>query len=143
MSQTFVRGDAEKCLPFLFGKEIKLKVKKVVVNTVNTRKFVENLVYLGSIGGVFDDSCKAFKGMFLRAEVTVPETTIVEETPEMRVAAGAPKEPAQAVKRVETTVAKEEPTKETPKAPAKPAAKTATKAAQKKAEEVVKEDDLT
>ena len=135
--------------PFLFVKGVReiMKMKKVVINTVDTRKFVEGLIYLGSIGGKFDTSCSAFKGMFLRAEVLVPETTIVEETPERKVAAGAPKESVQSVKRVETTVAKEEPTKETPKAPAKPAAKpaakTATKAAQKKAEEVVKEDDLT
>lgn len=65
-----------------------MKVKKVVVSTVDTRKFVDSLLYLGGLGGKLTENCVAIKGMFLRAEVEVSADAIVEQTPEMRLAAG-------------------------------------------------------
>lgn len=59
--------------------------KKVVVATVSTRKFVEALLYMGSIGGEIDDSCTAFKGAMLRTEVILPEATPVTESQVIKV----------------------------------------------------------
>lgn len=59
--------------------------KKVVVTTLDTRKFVEAMLYLGSIGGVLTRECVAVKGMMLRAEVEVPEATPVKESQIIRV----------------------------------------------------------
>lgn len=68
-----------------------MEMKKVTVSTVSTRKFVENLVYLGSLGGVIDDNCVTVKGpMFLRADVMLPVDVPVNETQEMKVAPGLP-----------------------------------------------------
>lgn len=68
-----------------------MEMKKVTVSTVSTRKFVENLVYLGSLGGVIDDNCVTVKGpMFLRADVMLPVDVPVDETQEMKVAPGLP-----------------------------------------------------
>lgn len=97
-------------------------MKKVLVSTIDTRKFVDALIHLGSVGGEFNNSCTAFKGMFLRAEVLVPETAVIEETPEMRVMQGLPKE---VKKRVETEVKSE--VQETTKVATKRATKTAKK----------------
>lgn len=66
-----------------------MAVKKIIVSTVDTRKFVEYMLYLGSVGGKITKKCKALKGLMLRAEVEVPSDTIIKQTPEMKVAAGA------------------------------------------------------
>lgn len=67
-----------------------MEKKKVTISTVSARKFVENLLYLGSIGGELTDQCVTIKGMFLRAEVMVDVDTPIKETPEMKVAPGLP-----------------------------------------------------
>lgn len=67
-----------------------MEKKKVTVSTVSTRKFVENLLYLGSVGGELTDQCVTIKGMFLRAEVLVDVDTPIKETQEMKVAPGLP-----------------------------------------------------
>lgn len=73
-----------------------MEKKKVTVSTVSTRKFVENLLYLGSVGGELTDQCVTIKGMFLRAEVMVDVDTPIKETQEMKVSPGLPiKEEAQ------------------------------------------------
>lgn len=53
-------------------------MKKVSVCTIDTRKFIEDLLALGKVGGVLTDECIATKGMFLRAEVLVPVDAPVE-----------------------------------------------------------------
>lgn len=94
-----------------------MRVKKVLVNTISTRDFVDSLLYLGSIGGVLTDKCAAYKGMFLRAEVEVDETTPIKESPILKVLAGeatkreiveseAPVAKKTATKRVTKTAAK-------------------------------------
>jgi hypothetical protein len=65
-----------------------MAVKKVVISTIDTRKFVQYLLYLGSLGGNLTKKCTAIKGLFLRAEVEVPADAIIKQTPEMKVAAG-------------------------------------------------------
>lgn len=77
-----------------------MEFKKVIVSTISTRKFVEGLLYLGSIGGQLEDNCTVIKGLYLRAEVMLPADTPVDETPEIKVAAGVP------VKKEEKPVAK-------------------------------------
>lgn len=67
-----------------------MEKKKVTVSTVSTRKFVESLLYLGSVGGELTDQCVTIKGMFLRAEVLVDVDTPIKETQEMKVAPGLP-----------------------------------------------------
>lgn len=67
-----------------------MEMKKVTVSTVSTRKFVEGLLYLGSIGGELTDECVTIKGMFLRAEVMLPVDTPVNETQELKVSPGLP-----------------------------------------------------
>ena len=53
--------------------------------SVNTRKFVEDLLYLGSIGGFLDKTCPAIKGLMMRAEVLVPEDVAVELSPSIKL----------------------------------------------------------
>lgn len=53
--------------------------------SVNTRKFVEDLLYLGSIGGYLDKTCPAIKGLMMRAEVLVPEDVAVELSPSIKL----------------------------------------------------------
>lgn len=103
-----------------------MEVKKVVVSTVSVRKFVENLIYLGSIGATFDDKCIAVKGLLLRAEVFVPVDEVVEETVEMKVAAGLPIKP--------------EKTEESKQQGKKPAAKKAAKKVAKKSVSTPKQE---
>lgn len=67
-----------------------MEKKKVTVSTVSTRKFVESLLYLGSVGGELTDQCVTIKGMFLRAEVLVDVDTPIKETQELKVAPGMP-----------------------------------------------------
>ena len=62
-------------------------MKKVTVVTVDTRKFVEDILKLGAVGGVIDNKCVAIKGMFLRAEVMVPEDAVVETNERVSVSA--------------------------------------------------------
>lgn len=69
-----------------------MEKKKVTVSTVSTRKFVESLLYLGSVGGEVTDQCVTIKGMFLRAEVLVDVDTPIKETQEMKVSPGMPVE---------------------------------------------------
>lgn len=52
-------------------------MKKVSVITIDTRKFVEDILELGKQGGVLTENCMATKGLFLRAEVEVPDNAIV------------------------------------------------------------------
>lgn len=103
-----------------------MEMKKVTVSTVSTRKFVENLVYLGSLGGVIDDNCVTVKGpMFLRADVMLPVDVPVNETQEMKVAPGLP-----------ITVEQEEQKQEQPKA------KKTTRKTAKKVEDKPSDEDL-
>lgn len=105
-----------------------MEKKKVTVSTVSTRKFVESLLYLGSVGGELTDQCVTIKGMFLRAEVLVDVDTPIKETQEMKVAPGLPMAPGLPVKA--------EAQEKTPEAPK--VKKTARKTAAKK-EEVVED----
>lgn len=105
-----------------------MEMKKVTVSTVSTRKFVENLVYLGSLGGVIDDNCVTVKGpMFLRADVMLPVDVPVNETQEMKVAPGLP---------ITVDAKQEEQKKEQPKAK-----KTTRKSNNKKAEDKPSDED--
>jgi carbamoylphosphate synthase small subunit len=52
-------------------------MKKVSIITIDARKFVEDILELGKQGGVLTDNCFANKGLFLRAEVEVPDNAIV------------------------------------------------------------------
>lgn len=52
-------------------------MKKVSVITIDARKFVEDILELGKQGGVLTDTCYANKGLFLRAEVELPDNAIV------------------------------------------------------------------
>lgn len=67
-----------------------MEMKKVTVSTVSTRKFVEGLLYLGSLGGELTEQCVTVKGMFLRAEVMLPVDTPVKENQEIKVSPGLP-----------------------------------------------------
>lgn len=62
-------------------------MKKVTVVTVDTRKFVEDILKLGSVGGKITDDCVAYKGMLLRAEVVVPVSAVVETNERVKVSA--------------------------------------------------------
>ena len=62
-----------------------MEFKKVVVNSVDMRKFAEALVYLGSIGAEVTKNCVAVKGLMLRAEVELPWDVPVNETENVRV----------------------------------------------------------
>ena len=66
------------------------EVKKVAVATLDTRKFVEALLYLGSIGGKITNKCVAMKGLMLRAEVEVDADTPVNTDSVIRLSAGVP-----------------------------------------------------
>ena len=70
------------------------ELKKVVVCTTDTRKFVDSLLYLGSIGGRLTDKCVAMKGVLIRAEVEVPVEVPVEETPVLKVSVQPTREEA-------------------------------------------------
>lgn len=98
-----------------------MEMKKVTVSTVSTRKFVENLVYLGSLGGVIDDNCVTVKGpMFLRADVMLPVDVPVNETQEMKVAPGLPIAVEQEEEKQEQPKAKKTTRKTTKKTEDKP-----------------------
>lgn len=62
-------------------------MKKVVVVTVDARKFVEDILKLGALGGQLTEDCVAIKGMFLRAEVMVPKSAVVETNERVSVSA--------------------------------------------------------
>lgn len=76
-------------------------MKKVSVVTVDARKFIEDILDLGSKGGKIDESCVAYKGMFLRAEVMLPSNAIVELNERVSVSA---EYVAEAVKKQEQEV---------------------------------------
>ena len=95
--------------------------KKVVVNSVDMRKFAEALVYLGSIGAEVTKNCLAVKGLMLRAEVELPWDVPVNETQNIRVSM------KDVISRDD--ISKDAPKKEeAPKADKKPVAKRTTKA---------------
>ena len=62
-------------------------MKKVSIATVDARKFVEDLLTLGKQGAVIDDSCIAYKGFMLRAEVMVSKSVPVETNERVQVSA--------------------------------------------------------
>lgn len=108
-----------------------MAVKKIIVSTVDTRKFVEYMLYLGSVGGKITKKCKALKGMFMRAEVEVPADTIIKQTPEMKVAAGPEYEDTEGVVQEEDSTESKKPV----------AKKTARKTTSKKVEDVELSED--
>lgn len=80
-------------------------MKKVTVVTIDTRKFVQDVLALGAVGGELTEGCVAVKGMFLRAEVMVPKGAIVETSDRVSVSAGYIAE--QTVQKEEVAVEKE------------------------------------
>lgn len=87
-------------------------MKKVNVTTVDTRRFVQDLLALGAIGGVMDESCIAYKGILLRAEVLVPDDAVVETSERVKISAdyiakATVAQETQLVKEVDTSEDKE------------------------------------
>jgi hypothetical protein len=66
-----------------------MEYKKVSVASIDTRKVVEALLYLGSIGGELTKNCVAIKGLMLRADVELPWDVPVEESMIIKVSKGA------------------------------------------------------
>ena len=62
-------------------------MKKVTVVTIDTRKFVQDVLALGAVGGELTEDCVAVKGMFLRAEVIIPKGAVVETSDRVSVSA--------------------------------------------------------
>lgn len=89
--------------------------KKVSVTSVDTRKFVEGILYLGSLGGKITKNCVAIKGMMIRAEVELPWDVPVEESQTIRVSKQAKVEKLEAQVEVKEEI-KQEANKPKPKA---------------------------
>lgn len=61
--------------------------KKVVINSVDMRKFVESVLAVGAVGGVMDSTCVSRKGLMLVAEVIVPDEAVVPVSQNVKITA--------------------------------------------------------
>lgn len=60
-------------------------MKKVIITTVDTRKFIQDVLELGKQGGVLTDECRAYKGIVYIAEVMVPENVVVNTSERVKL----------------------------------------------------------
>lgn len=60
-------------------------MKKVIITTADTRKFITDILELGKQGGKLTDECKAYKGVFYIAEVLVPSNVVVNTNERVRL----------------------------------------------------------
>lgn len=59
--------------------------KKILVASRDTKKFVEAILYLGSLGATIPDGKGVFKGVRMRATLEVDEETYVQEDSVIKV----------------------------------------------------------
>lgn len=77
-------------------------MKKVIITTADTRKFISDILELGKQGGKLTDECKAYKGVFYIAEVLVPSNVVVNTNERVRLDPNYIAEKTQEQKEAET-----------------------------------------
>lgn len=89
-------------------------MKKVIITTADTRKFISDILELGKQGGKLTDECKAYKGMLYIAEVLVPSNVVVNTNERVRLDPNYIAEKTEEQKAAET-FKEEVPKEDTPK----------------------------
>lgn len=89
-------------------------MKKVIITTADTRKFITDILELGKQGGKLTDECKAYKGVFYIAEVLVPSNVVVNTNERVRLDPNYVAEKTQEQKEAET-FKEDTPKEDTPK----------------------------
>ena len=89
-------------------------MKKVIITTADTRKFISDILELGKQGGKLTDECKAYKGVFYIAEVLVPSNVVVNTNERVRLDPNYIAEKTEEQKAAET-FKEEVPKEDTPK----------------------------
>lgn len=60
-------------------------MKKVILSTINTRVFVQELIALAKQGAELTDKCVTFKTPTLTAELMIDDSVVVKQSPYVRV----------------------------------------------------------